>query len=62
MFGDFVLRLKSNSPLISTATLNDTDLKHNGTQLTCTKEDYFYDSLPEEFAAITILVEGIVYE
>ena len=58
MLGNFVLLLKSISPLVSTATLNDTDPKHNGTQLTCTKYDYFYGSLPEEFAAITILVEG----
>ena len=58
MLGVFVLRLKSISPLVSTATLNYTDPKRNGTQLTCTKEDYFSDSLPEEFAAITIHVEG----
>ena len=56
--GDFVLRLKSTSPLASTAILNYTDPEHNGTQLTCTKVDYFYDSLLEEFAAITILVKG----
>ena len=59
ILGDFVLRLKSMAPLVSTATLNDTDPKHNGTQLICTKVDYFSDSPPEELAAVAILVKGI---
>ena len=57
MLGDFVLRLKSTSPLVSTATLNDTDTKHNGTLLTCANTNAYPP--PEEFAGITILVKGI---
>ena len=56
--GDFVLRLESNSPLVSTATLNDTAPENNETRLACSKNDNFDYSLPGEFAAITILVKG----
>ena len=58
-FGDFVLQLESNSPLASTATLNDTDPENNGTLLVCSINDNFNCSLPEGCAAITILVKGI---
>ena len=56
MLGDFELRLKSNKPLLSTATLNNTDLKHNGTVLFCANG--FSQPLPEDAASITILVKG----
>ena len=35
MIGDFVVRLESKNPLVSTATLDEVDTKHNGTVLTC---------------------------
>ena len=57
MLGDFVLRLKSTSPLVSTATLNDTAPKHNGSLLTCANTGV-NDPLPEQFAGIIILVKG----
>ena len=60
--GDFMVRLESNSPLVSTATLNDTAPENNGTWLACSKNDNFDYSLPGEFAAITILVEGKQYK
>ena len=57
MLGDFVLRLKSTSPLVSTATLNDTASKRNGSLLTCANTDA-EDPLPEQFTGIIILVKG----
>ena len=56
MIGDFELRLKSYEPLVSTATMSDTDPKHNGTVLACANDISY--PLPEEIAIITILVEG----
>ena len=53
MLGDFDLRLHSNEPLVSTATLNNTDLKHNGTVLACANEVSYEDAV-----SITILVKG----
>ena len=58
MLGDFVLRLNSTSPLVSTATLNDTDSKHNGSLLICANTNAD-DPLPEQFNDIIILVKGI---
>ena len=58
MLGDFVLRLTSNVPLVSTATLNDTDPKHNGTLITCANTNAD-DPLPEQFAEVIMLVLGI---
>ena len=55
MLGDFVLRLKSNDPIVSTATLNDTDPKHNGSLLTCANTNAD-DPLPEQFVDIIVHV------
>ena len=57
MLGDFVLRLKSTSPLVSTATLNDTAPKHNGSLLTCANTGAD-DPLPEQFTDMIIHVKG----
>ena len=58
MIGDFVVRLESNSPLVSTVTLDEVDSKYNGTVLSCmtyTSQGY------EEFTQTTILVvKGIL--
>ena len=53
--GDFVLRLKSNPSLASTAALNDTTPKHNGSLLTCANTNAD-NPLPEQFAETIILV------
>ena len=35
MIGDFVVRLESKNPLVSTVTFDEVDAKHDGTVLTC---------------------------
>ena len=56
MLGDFGLQLESKEPLVSTATLNGTDLKHDETVLVCAS--VFSEPLPEDSVNITILVKG----
>ena len=56
MIGDFLIRLESKDPLVSTATLNDTNLTHNGNVLTCST--MLVGSQGDEIAQITILVKG----
>ena len=56
MIDDFVLRLESKNPLVSTATLDRVYLKHNGSVLMCAISQ-FPDS--DEFANVTIIVKGI---
>ena len=58
MIGDFVLRLESKHPLVSTATLDQVELKHNGSVLMCVTYTIL-DS--EELAQITITVKGRNY-
>ena len=58
MIGDFVVRLESKNPLVSTATLDEVDTKHNGTVLTCMT----LAMGSEEFTQTTILnVKGKCY-
>ena len=54
--GDFELRLKSTKPVVSTATLTDTDPEHNGIVLTCA--NVITPSQPEQIAVTTLLVKG----
>ena len=56
LIGDFVIRLESKGPLLSTATLDDVDPKHNGSVLTCASA--FPNPKPDEIAEIAILVNG----
>ena len=56
MIDDFVVRLESKHPLVSTATLDEIAPKHNGSVLMCAINN-FPDS--DEFANITILVKGV---
>lgn len=56
MIGDFILGLESKDPLLSTATLDDIDPKHNGSVLRCAN-DLAYQKASET-AEITILVKG----
>ena len=54
--GDFVFRLESKNPFVSTATLDEVRLKHNGTVLSCMDDPIDY--LSKEIAQITIIVKG----
>ena len=53
MIGDFVVRLESKNPLVSTATLDEVDSKHNGTGLICRTVT---SQGSEEFTQTTILI------
>ena len=57
MVGDFVIRLESTKPLVSTATLNDVEPKHNGSVLMCASSASTILQ-PEQFAQIIVLVKG----
>ena len=53
MICDFVVRLESKNPLVSTVTLDEVDPKHNGTVLTCMT---YTSQGSEEFTQTTILI------
>ena len=53
MIGDFVVRLESKNPLVSTTTLDEVDPKHNGTVLICMT---FTPLGSEEFVQTTVLI------
>ena len=59
MIGDFVLRLASNNPLISTATLDPVKLKHNGTVLRCANHIVYEKA--NESTEIIIILKGKLY-
>ena len=55
--GDFLTRLQSKDPVVSTVTLDEVYPKHNGSVLMCACDQAL--NLPtDEFARITILVKG----
>ena len=56
--GEFSLRLESTHPLlVSTATLDDVDTKHNGSVLTCANTDALVPET-DQIANIAITVNG----
>ena len=55
--GDFVTRLESTNPLVSTATLDEVDIKYNGSVLMCASMAGS-NLEPGNFANIALLMKG----
>ena len=55
--GDFLTRLQSKDPLVSTVTLDKVYPKHNGSVLMCAINP-LPDPTTDEFVKITVLVKG----